>query len=285
MLTDGLFTLRKFDIRCNVNDTFHLIPFGDVHRDSHAFAKDKWQEFLEHCKSTTNPLFLGMGDYTDSFSTSERVILGNDKLHETTKRNFEETVRAKIASLAHELEFMKGNMLGILGGNHYIQFSDGTTGDMYLANLLDTQYLGAATAFRITFHFSKTHKTCVDIFAHHGKGTGQTTTGRMIAPEKMTQICEADIFLMGHNHARGVLPIGDKLRIETSTTGLCIRSRNCWIGRTGGFLRGYVDGETSYIVDGALPPTSLGWIEFTLKPKRARVNGQDRQTVEIGAVQ
>jgi hypothetical protein len=107
----------------------------------------------------------------------------------------------------------------------------------------------------------------------------------MMNVEKMTQICEADIFLQGHNHARGVLPIGDKLRLDRSHSGLYIRSRRCWIGRTGGFLRGYVNEEASYITDSLMPPTSIGWIDFILTPIRIREDGRDRMTVEIGSRQ
>jgi hypothetical protein len=287
MKTDGIFTLHQVTVKYKIGQTFNFRPFGDVHRDNPGFAKDKWQEFLDDSKKLINPLFLGMGDYWDSFSTSERIILNNSGIHESTKKNMETEGERKVEALAKELEFMRGKLIGCMDGNHFIQFPDGTTSDMRLANKLGTDYLGACTATRITFKTKDKHtgSVSVDIFAHHGKGAGQTTTGRMMNVEKMAQICEADIFLQGHNHARGVLPLGDKLRIDSNASGLYIRSRHCWIGRTGGFLRGYVNEEPSYIVDALMVPTSLGWIDFTLTPKRIREAGQDRMIVEIKAQQ
>lgn len=288
MKTDGIFTLHKCEVKYKPGQKFDLRPFGDIHRDNPSFAKDTWDDFLKTSKKLGSPLFLGLGDYTDSFSTSERVILNNPELHESTKKNLEFNARKQIEKLYNEIAFMKGNIIGILGGNHYIQFADGTTGDMYLAQLLETKYLGSCTAIKLVFVINETTKSkrvSIDIFAHHGRGGGQTTTGRMNSVEKMQQICEADIFLQGHNHARGVLPIGDKLRLDENNNGLYIRSRRCWIGRTGGFLRGYVNNETSYIVDALMNPTSLGWIDFILEPKRIKNDGQDRMYVEIGAIQ
>jgi hypothetical protein len=155
MKTDGIFTLHQCTIKCKCNDEFNLRPFGDVHRDNSALAKDKWEEFIENSSKLKNPLFLGMGDYFDSFSTSERVILGNPALHESTKKNLETDAKNSIKKFADEISFMKGHLIGLLGGNHFIQFADGSTGDMYLAKLLDTKYLGVCTATRLTFTTGK----------------------------------------------------------------------------------------------------------------------------------
>ncbi len=285
MKTDGIFTLHHLEVNYNVGDTFTFRPFGDVHRDSPAFANDKWGEFLESSLKLKKPLFLGMGDYFDSFSTTERTILNSDKLHESTIRNLEKECDKRIDKLFQEVKFMMGKTIGLLGGNHFIQYKGGSTSDNKLSDKLETSYLGTCSAIRITFKGKHSNNVSVDIFAHHGRGGGQTTAGRMMSVEKMTQICEADIFLQGHNHARGVLPLGDKLRIDSNQHGLFIRSRHCWIGRTGGFLRGYVNEEPSYIVDSLMNPTSLGWIDFTLTPKRIREGGQDRMVVDIGAIQ
>jgi hypothetical protein len=228
MRTDGLFNIRRVVIPTRWNQPFSLIPFGDIHRDSPSVSTDKWKEFLVYASHKKDALFLGMGDYLDSYSGSERRKIYDPDIHESTREREEEETRGRVASLAKELGFMRGKLIGLIGGNHFPQFSDGTTGDMLLANLLETQYLGACAAIRLSFEFIRKtltrHKRSlglsVDIFAHHGKGGGVTATGKFNAVEKLSQICEADIFLMGDNHARGVFPLGDKLRIENSPKGL-----------------------------------------------------------------
>jgi len=76
MRTDGLFQLHKFTV-CDWKSgrTLRLVPFGDVHRDSPHHAKEKWNDFLEYAKGLEDAAFIGMGDYLDGYSTSERGIL------------------------------------------------------------------------------------------------------------------------------------------------------------------------------------------------------------------
>lgn len=286
MRTDGIFEIHELTVRSPKGRTHTLIPFGDVHHDSPGHSKEKWQEFLARAKSADYPLFLGMGDYTDSFSASERLILYDGRLHESTKKREEAEARGRIQRIADDLSFMRGHMIGLLGGNHFVQFSDGTTGDMLLANKLGCRYLGVCAAVRLTFITTGGEHMAIDIFAHHGRGAGITTGGRMNSVEKMAAVCTADIYLMGDNHARGVLPLGEKIGLfHSSRSGLMLRAKRSWIGRTGSFLRGYVPGESSYIVDRCLPPSTLGWIEFHLTPRRPGGDDDRYSTVEIRAWQ
>ena len=84
MKTTGLFTTHRVEVQAKIGEPIKLIPFGDVHRDSDMHAHTHWQEFLKYAKAQKNALFLGMGDYTDGVSTSERIVLGNAGLHDTT---------------------------------------------------------------------------------------------------------------------------------------------------------------------------------------------------------
>lgn len=265
MRTDGLFTIHAATVKIrSLAEPITLVPFGDIHHDSPAHADETFDEFIRWAKKLKNPVFLGMGDYLDSYSTSERLIIGSDGLHDSTRKRNERDTMKRIDALGKRLSFMRGRVIGLLGGNHYPMFSDGTTGDMHLAKMLDARYLGVCSAIRLTVSRANRRAT-VDIFAHHGKGGGTTAGGKMNAVEKLTGVCEADIFLMGDNHARGALPIGDKLRLMQTKCGLRLRSRRAWIGRTGSFLKSYEPDEASYVTDRALPPASLGWISFNIR--------------------
>lgn len=286
MRTDGVFSLHYVQIKSTVGRTHRLIPFGDIHRDSPAHAGEKWKEFLEWAKQQENALFLGMGDYLDSYSTSERRIIYSHDLHESTAEREQDETKKRIQSLAGELSFMKGRLIGLLGGNHYPVLAGGITGDNYLANLLGTEYLGACSAIKLSFQRSGRNRgSSVDLFAHHGRGAGQTAGGKFNAVERLSTVCEADIFLMGDNHARGAIPLGDKLRIVTHGDGVCLRTRQSWIGRTGSFLKAYQPGRSSYVVDSALQPSSLGWISFMLTPRRSQQGGHDNEWVDIRSEQ
>ena len=74
MKTSGVFSKHWVEIQAKMGEPFYVIPFGDIHRDSDMFADTHWNEFLSYAKSKNNAVFLGMGDYTDGISTSERKI-------------------------------------------------------------------------------------------------------------------------------------------------------------------------------------------------------------------
>lgn len=286
MTTDGIFSVESARAHCKANDYVTLVPFGDVHYDSPAFAEDVWKDFKEATSHYHNPIFLGMGDYMDSFSTSERRIVYSRDLHDSTLIRQEAETRKRIEEFAEQISFMRGRLIGLLGGNHYPVLGGDMSGDQYLASLLGTKYLGVCSAIRLSMGDAAGGRATVDIFAHHGRGAGQTPGGKFSAVDKLRNICVADIFLSGHDHSRGCIPCGDRLYLDSnSQRGLRILSRAQWIGRTGSFLKSYMPGTSSYVVDRALSPSSLGWISFRLKLRRNRANKEDRLSVEIRADQ
>jgi hypothetical protein len=289
MRTDGTFhTKQVFFPEWKAGKTLNFVPFGDIHRDSPGFADDAWAKFLARAKALARKgdvLFLGMGDYLDSYSTSERMVMYGNGLHESSVKNHEKAAIRKIELLAHELDFMRGKLIGFMGGNHYPMLKGGITGDQKLAEIMDTDYLGACCAIRVTFRVHGGARVSLDVFAHHGKGGGVTAAGKFNAVEKLQQVCDADIFLMGDNHARGCFPAGEKLRLCDTGGHLYVKAKPTWIGRTGSFLRAYVEGEPSYVVDAAMPPANLGHIEFHITPTRSCACNSDILGIEIGATQ
>lgn len=283
MRTDGVFTERHVTIRQKFGTPLKLIPFGDIHHDSPAFSEAEFDRFLKRARSLRNVMFLGMGDYFDSYSTSERDTMESGKLHDSTRKRNEKDAEIRIDRLAKKIQFMRGHMIGLLSGNHFVRFNDGSTSDMHLAQKLGTVYLGVCSAIRLSFrHPNSEAAVCCDIFAHHGKGGGVTACGKFVAVEKLANVCEADILLMGDNHARGAFPIGDRLYIKSVRNNpCCVRAKTRWLGRTGSFLRAYVPNEPGYIVDRALPPANLGWIEFDITPIRRRIGDEDFNELRI----
>ena len=116
MRTDGVFRVHELKIKgWNYKDTLTLIPFGDVHWDSPGHCSDKWNEFLIRGREAArkgNVLFLGMGDYMDGYSTSERAVMGSGQLHESSHKRHEAEGRARVKNLAKELSFMRGYIDG-----------------------------------------------------------------------------------------------------------------------------------------------------------------------------
>ena len=272
MKTTGLFTTHRVEVQAKIGEPIKLIPFGDVHRDSDMHAHTHWQEFLKYAKAQKNALFLGMGDYTDGVSTSERIVLGNAGLHDTTKTTLKDVYKGVSKTLVNELSFMRGRCIGMLGGNHYFDFGDGDTTDHILAAALGTKFLGVCSFIRLSFDFEGlgSRTMSLDIFAHHGKGGGTLPGSTFNTLEKMATTAVADFYLMGHDHKKGCIPSTPRLMLNCSgpKRELNVREKVPWLGRTGSFLKAYENGRVSYNVDAGRSPSTLGWIEFEITPRR-----------------
>lgn len=283
MKTTGLFTTHRVEVDAKFGEPIRLIPFGDVHRDSDMHSHRAWQDFITYAKKQKNALFLGLGDYTDGVSTSERIVLNDPGLHDTTKRTLDDVYKGVSRTLGNELGFMRGRCLGLLGGNHYFAFPDGQTTDHLLAHQLGCRFLGVSTLLRIHFNFGNKRTADLDIFAHHGKGGGGLPGSQFNTIEKMAQTAEADIYLMGHTHAKGCIPSSPRLRLSNTARKpyVTLDERTPWLGRTGSFLKSYEPDRVSYNVDAGRSACALGWIEFEITYNRLRKDDEDRVVCQI----
>jgi hypothetical protein len=266
MQTTGIFAVQHYKIEVkHINEPIRLIPFGDVHRSSKLCSVKHWTEFLAWAKTKKNTLYLGMGDYDDLASTSERAILLDTKLHESTKSDIQDMFMSNVNRLCKEMDFMKGNLLGLIEGNHFGLFANGTTTTQKMCEKLNCKYLGASAFVRITFKYGNTEHS-IDIWAHHGKGAARLVGGSINRVQQMAEAAEAHIFIMGHDHKKGAVP-SSKLHLVGTKGKLTVRHKKQLYVRSGSFLRGYVEGEPSYVVDSAMNPTSLGVVKIELTPK------------------
>lgn len=278
MRTSGLFTTHRVEVQAKLGEPIRFIPFGDIHRDSDMHADGHWQDFLDYARKQKKAIFLGMGDYTDGVSTSERIVLSDAGLHDTTRNTLKDVYKGVTKTLVNELSFMRGRCIGMLGGNHYFDFGNGDTTDHILASALQTKYLGVCSFIRISFVFDGKPNTraSLDIFAHHGKGGGSLPGSTFNTLEKMSTTAVADFYLMGHDHKKGCVPSTPRLILNGSGgKELTVRERVPWLGRTGSFLKSYEPGRVSYNVDAGRSPSTLGWIEFEITPRRKKAGGDD----------
>ena len=112
MNTSGVFTLHKYTIKHkSYEHPFYIIPFGDVHRNASGCDVERWKEFLDWAKIKENCYFLGMGDYDDFLSASERRIINNPDLHETSREQIEEWQERLTDNFAHENKPIKRKLI------------------------------------------------------------------------------------------------------------------------------------------------------------------------------
>lgn len=278
MKTTGEFSSHTYDVPlASTTETITLIPFGDMHWGNDHFCGETFKRFVEFCKSVKNPIYIGMGDYVEVASTSERHIL-NSGLHDSTI-TFQDKMHRELAmELAHKLKFMKGRVIGMLGGNHYYQFADGTTSDHVLCSMLETKYLGCMSVTRLNINYGN-NKKVLDICAHHGTGGGKRTGSSVNNVEDLRNVAFADIYLMGHDHKKWVAP-GSVLHFHGKSGEL--QSRDLMFARTGSFILGHLNGRKSYVTDAGRGPVPLGWISIDIRlTRRTMPNGRTSLLLDL----
>jgi len=276
MISDSIFTIHRFVIPVrSLNVPLYLIPFGDIHRYAPLCDVDAWLEFLDWAKQKIHAYFLGMGDYDDLASYSERKALMHACLHESTQITLDQIYAERTRQLVREINFMRGRLIGLVEGNHHGILQSGMTTTQMMCELLKCKYLGVSSFIRLVFIHGKKSAT-LDIWCHHGRGAARLAGGSINTVEQMASIADADIYLMGHDHKKGAVPLS-KLYLQ----GTRLRQKKILLGRTGSFLRGYVPDQPSYVAKAQLKPCDLGVIKIELTPKRNKKNGEDDYYVDI----
>ena len=286
MRTTGIFEIHSFEMVVpKLNQPIYFFPFGDVHKFAPLHAGKRWQETLDWAKGKRDAYWMGMGDYTDIGSTSERKILNHTDLHDGSARTLNGLYENQTQEFARDIEFMRGRLVGMIEGNHYGLFTSGITTTQRLCQIMDCKYLGVNALVRLRLKIAsgnRSYNRCVDVFVHHGRGGGRTVGGSMNPVEQMTRNADADIYLMGDNHRKGV-DYASRLCLAHNGTDLKLVDRKIILARTGTFLKGYIPGEVSYIADAAYSPSDLGLVKIEITIKRRWEDGSPHTSVDLSA--
>lgn len=218
--------------------------------------------------------FLGMGDYTDFLSPSNRRFLKNSGLYDTAQDIIETIGHQHIDTLMEILEPTKGMWLGMHEGHHLFEFGDGTTTDTELSRLLDAPFLGTAATTRLTFQGRKggQHAEAL-IWSHHGEGSGATDPVqrlKKVAPG----FPQIDVFVQGHNTRLGSEAMS-QIWYYGGPGELKMRSKKQLFVAAGGFMTGYTQNSRfagraagSYVERGMMRPSAIGAPIITIEPRR-----------------
>ncbi len=274
----------RFPVKTRQNDTLLLLPIGDIQ-----WAGDKKEVALDMLKRhiewgvENKAYFLGMGDYIDFLSPSNRERLRASGLYDTALNVVDQKAKDLVEELYDKaLKPSKGRWFGLLEGHHYSDYRDGTTSDQHLARLLDTTHLGTSAYVRLLFERGSSVGG-VNIWCHHGTGGGQMLGSSLNRAEKRIPGFEADIYLMGHDTKKVAGPID---RLEPwwpkgkSKAVPRLVHRTKIVASTGGFMRGYIAGSRAgqvprggYVEKGMMNPTSLGGILVKIRPRWVEEDG------------
>ena len=267
-MNDGIFTIGTYNVEYeHYNNPFYLHPFGDIHFGNPNCHNELFDEWCDWAKNKPRSMFIGMGDYIEWFSDSERAGFRSFALHESSRKTLEDRAKDLVYDFCKKIKFMKGKLLGMLEGNHFFEFQNGMTSTQLMCQELNCKYFGASALNRITFNYARGNRSfSVDVFAHHGKGASRLVGGSLNTVQQMAEACEAQIYLMGHDHKKSV-GMSSRLCLTDGCTGLHLKEKKILYARTGSFLKGYESDKESYVTKKLLNPTDLGTVKIELTPK------------------
>lgn len=270
MQTDGMFGTHYAQLEIKSSgEPLTIFPFGDIHDGANNHCDKAFNDWLKETRDVPNAYYIGLGDYVDFASASEKRMLKAMALHETT-RDLLDTVAAKqLTTFRRKIKPFSGQILAMLGGNHCYEFSDGQTSDQRIASHLGVKYLGVCGAIVLQIIYQGARFNCT-IFAHHGKGSGKTVGSSINNVADMERVAEADIYIMGHDHRRGVWHGDPKLEFQVNckTGKVETKDKDRLYVRSGSFQKAYEEGSPNWIVDKCSAPRALGGVKIEIHVNR-----------------
>lgn len=262
-----------------------IMPVGDIQWDGKggATSLNLLQQRIDD-GMREKALFLGMGDYIDFVSPSNRQRLRSAALYDTAMNVIDSTAKRLVDEVAEILRPTTGRWLGLLEGHHFHEFAAGHTSDQYLADLLHTRHLGTTAYVGLSFNRTGNRTSgIVWLWATHGCGNGQRAGSPVTKLDSVQSAWDADIFIMGHQTKMAHAPT-NRIYPSSSKAGLVLHHRDIHLVGAGGFSKGYdlgtKQGSTprgSYVEQGMMRPAALGCPIIRIKPVRDRWREEGKQ--------
>lgn len=232
-----------------------LAPIGDIQFGAQGCDVGKLQRHLIFGRKH-GWHFLGMGDYIDFLSPSNRTRLLAAELYDSSKTLVDEAAMQLTDELFNRsLKRTTGSWLGLLEGHHFYEFADGSTTDHYLTQLLETSFLGTTALIHI---YLADCPVPLRVWCTHGFGSSVTTAGKMTHMERAGFDFDADIYLEGHVHRKFGVPLDclsavdvpaknkvTKEILAKNAEPLRVVAKTKLLAFTGSFLQGWLQGSES----------------------------------------
>lgn len=253
---------------------FTIAPLGDIQYGAQGCSTSLLKKDITRIVKKKQHV-IGMGDYTDPMSPSNRHALkvAATGLYESTLDLIDGAVETMVGDLAKLMSRIKPERyMGLLGFDHGWEFQDGQPSDALLARKLGTPYLGHSTIISV-HHDNFPELRPLKIFATHGKGGSVSATGKTLHLERLMSSMDCDIVLMGHSHLKygfTSVRLGTRIK-QNGEARLYSESR---IGAiTGSYLKGYEANTSrggwpagSYVERAAMRPVPLGGVQIHCAP-------------------
>jgi hypothetical protein len=264
-----------------------VIPICDTHIGAQGADLDRLRKTIlwgvEH-----DCYFIGVGDYWDVASPSNRRALASITLYDSVREMMDDRMHEMFKKGLAIFKPARDRFLGLVTGDHVWEFGDGSTTDTRLAEEMGCKFMGDGAGETILkFYYEKPSKgnnlyaTC-ELWYHHGKGWGESPVAAVNQLAKAAAHFYADCYFIAHQHKKGV-GYSPWLRFHVTPKGhIFYEAQERPLVACGGYLKGYQQGSTnltglpsaSYIEKKMLMPTALGGAMVFIRPRIKHGRGE-----------
>jgi len=256
--------------------TLTIAPIGDIQwsGENGPTAKDQLKRHIDDCLKR-DAYFVGVGDYIDMLSPSNRQRLAAAGLYDTAMQ----LMWDKALELTNEIyeKFLKptkGRWLGLVHGHHYYAF-DGQSSDEYLCDMLKAKFLGTSA-----FLHNSAHDWT--LYVHHGNGGGILPGNALNRLYHVAAGLQgAEVYLFGHSTRLAATPLSRPFPIwGKKDSEHTLEHRDVYLVPCGGFSKSNIVGKTfgDYAEQANMTPSPLKapliTVDLTCKDKSHRTRVQ-----------
>ena len=185
-----------------------IIPISDVHIGDKTANLKAFRDTIERIKKEPNTFTILNGDLCNIALKNSKSDVYSDEL----------TPMEQVLQIIEFLEPIRDKILVMSNGNHEERITKETNIDvLYLVAKqlrLEQVYSPSWWYLYLSFGESNKHKPVLyTITGYHGSGSSQTTGAKANKVKKMSQVVQADVYIMSHVHepinTKGVIYIPD----------------------------------------------------------------------------
>lgn len=269
-------------------DEVLIFPIADAQVGADGSAQERLKRWVDYALRFRNSYFIGLGDYVDVASPSNRQRVRNAELYDTVMQALHEKGEEHIYQFLKCVDGSQGRWLGMLEGHHFWDFEDGTTSDTRICEKLNAPFLGTCAVVRLSFLRPKTASRIrrsrpVTIWCHHGTGGGVKASAPLNKLENIADSFDADIYLMAHQHK---LVATRKPQLYMSQRApYRVKERERVLVSVGSWLRAYQASSKqpggraggTYVEKRMMPPVAVGGCIVKVRP----LHREDEDRIQI----
>lgn len=268
----------------------NLYTMNDVQVGGMGVDLKGFSDYVEDASLDPIGRVLGLGDYTDSLSPSNRAAIKAAEIsgnwYDVGQQMLHDAAQVHVSEFLEAVSSLRGakKVDGMLKGHHFFSYDrpfgnyaqrEIRTTDMDIAEALGAPYLDDPSDKKqmtmFTYRFPK--RKVLRVLAMHGEGSGASLASPLSKLEKLRANFQADIYMTAHHHK--LFATRTVLLREDPSSPTKLQSQDALMVACGSWMRGYVENEATYAEAGIMAPLALGAPVLNIKstPKGFKLKG------------